>query len=213
MTLKTNRCEGPDGTTVSIANSDDFGDTAFDLVNITAGTICAYETTNAWHDTSAIQVQSTTAANTVQVGWTDTAATSFSCRWYERWTTIPSALQQNGFNVRGSAGATTLARREMNTDGTFRIVMAAASGNSTTVLSTGTWYRFEVEGTAFNSSAGTLTCRVYTGDGTTALETLNLTAHDELVDDLAANIGSSTPIGPALTISPGWTPGYDVKFG
>jgi hypothetical protein len=232
MTLKTNPCEGPDGTTVTLANSDDFGGLAWDLVSINSQT-CAYETTGAWHDTSAMQIASATAANAVQVGWTDTAATSFACRWYEKWTAWPSALQQNGFNVRGASGATSLARREMNTDGTFRIVMSGVSSLSATVLTTGTWFRFEAEGTAFNGSAGTLTCRVYTGDSTTVTETLNLTSqtsaatidtirfgkfngvgtHDQMYDDIAANIGSSTPLGPALTLSPGWVSGWDVKFG
>jgi hypothetical protein len=213
---KDNPCEGSDGTTVTTANSDDNGGNAFDLVNIGAGTICAYEVTGVIHGTSSIRLQSSTTTSTVQVGWTDTGATSAVARWYENFTTLPTALMQHGVNFRGNTGATSLARTEINTDGTFRCVMGATTGSySGSALSTGTTYRFEAVATGFNGGSGTITVTAYVGESGSAYTSATVSGattsftcdtvrfgkfngagnFDALVDSLAANIGSSTPIG------------------
>lgn len=218
MALQGNPCEGSDGTTVTTANSDDNGGTAFALVNINAGTICAYETTGAIHGTSSIRMQSSTAANTVQVGYTDTGATSAVARWYENFTSLPSALQQHGVNFRGNSGGTSLARMEVQTDGTFRCVMGASTGSfSGSALSTGTTYRFEAIATGFNGSSGTITITAYVGESTSSFTSATVSSattantcdtvrwgkfngsgnFDALFDSLVANVGSSTPLGPA----------------
>jgi epidermal growth factor receptor substrate 15 len=162
-----------------------------------------------------MRMDSQTAASTLQVGWTDTGATSFSARWYERFSAWPSATQQHGVNVRGSSGATTLARTEVDTGGHIRLAMTGTSAFSTTVLTLGSWFRFEIEGTGFNSASSALALRIYSGDSSTPLETLSLSAQTTSLtvdtirfgkfngsgtvtsywDSISANIGSSTPQG------------------
>lgn len=219
MTLQTNPCEGSDGVTVTTGNSNANGGTAFAVVNINSGTICAYKTSGAIHGTSSIRMQSSTAANTVLVGWNDTGATSAVARWYENFTTLPTALQQHGVNFRGNAGVTSLARMEIQTDGTIRCVMGATNGSfSSGSLSTGTTYRFEAVATGFNGSSGSITITVYVGESTSSFTSATASGattsftcdnvrfgkfngsgnFDAVFDSLAADIGSSTTLGRFL---------------
>ena len=218
MTLRWNSCEGPNGTTVTAANSDDVEGNAFDSVTTNGQTI-AFTTSSPIRGSSSIRCASATAASSCFWQTNDTAASAVALRWYEKWTTWPSALQQNGFNIRGGgAGATTIGRRNINTNGTFSISLAATSGNSTTVLTTGSVFRFELVVTGLNGASGVMTLRVFSGHSKTALEQLQLTAqttaltcdairwgkvngagtHDQMFDDLAWDIGRSTEIGPAI---------------
>ncbi len=219
MGLQANPCEGTDGTTVTTANSDDNGGNAFALVNIGAAAVMAYETTGAIHGTSSIRMTTPTTTSTVQVGWTDTGATSAVARWYWNFTTLPTAQLQLGVNFRGNSGGTSLARVDTNTDGTFRVVMGASNGsNSASALSTGTTYRMEAVATGFNGSSGTITVTAYVGESTSAFTSATVSGattaftadtvrfgkfantgnFDALFDSLAANIGSSTPLGGAV---------------
>src|SRR5690349_490294 len=117
MTIKLNLCTGTNGTTVSTGNSAQ--PDAWALVSLNSQT-CVYDTAVVLHGTSSMRMDSQTAASTLQVGWTDTGATTFAARWYERFSAWPSATQQHGVNVRGSSGATTLARTEVDTTGHIR---------------------------------------------------------------------------------------------
>ena len=78
MTIKLNKCTGTNGTTVSTGNSAD--PDAWALVSLNSQT-CVYDTSVSMHNGSSMRMDSQTAASTLQVGWTDTAATSFAARW------------------------------------------------------------------------------------------------------------------------------------
>jgi hypothetical protein len=217
VALLTNPCEGTDGTTVTTGNSDDNGGNAFVLVNIGAAAIMAYETTGAIHGTSSIRMTTPTTTSTVQVGWTDTGATSAAARWYVHFTTLPTALLQLGVNFRGNGAGSSLARIDTTTDGTFRCVMGSTTGSfSGSGLSTGTTYRLEAVASGFNGSSGTITVTAYVGESTTPFTSATVSGattsftcdavrigkfaltgnFDALWDSLAVNIGASSEIGP-----------------
>jgi hypothetical protein len=217
VALLTNPCEGTDGTTVTTGNSDDNGGNAFVLVNIGAAAVMAYETTGAIHGSSSIRMTTPTTTSTVQVGWTDTGATSAVARWYVNFTTLPTALLQLGVNFRGNGAGSSLARTDTNTDGTFRCVMGATTGSySGSALSTGTTYRLEAVASGFNGSSGTITVTAYVGESTTPYTSATVSGattsftcdavrlgkfaltgnFDALWDSLAVNVGASSEIGP-----------------
>jgi hypothetical protein len=217
LTLKVNSAEGiADGTAAVTGTQGTTGD-GWQLVSILSGTTFQGEVTGAIHGSVSWSCTSSTAANAVQVGWTDTAATEAAVRWYEVWNTFPSATQQNGFNWRGNAGATSLARREVLTDGTWRAVMGSTTdATPAAALSLGTLYRFEAVATGFNGASGALTINCYLGESLSVLTTSAVTGattaltcdtvrfgkfngagtHDVLIDSMASDIGASAELGP-----------------
>jgi hypothetical protein len=221
VTLKTLIFDGqPNGSAMSIANSDDFGDVAVSEVTINGGTL-AYTTADKMHGTTAIALAQPTAASTTFFS-VDDAATSavYSARFYCKLNSLPSATGFQGpFLLRTTAAA--LGRTELSATGQVRLSLGATTGTySTSVLSVGTWYRFEVYGTGIGTASSTMTCDVYVGDATgTPFITVTLTGQttaaqcqrarfgkgggtmtfDMVIDDVALNIGSSTPLGPVST--------------
>lgn len=217
MTLKTNTADGgTDGTTVSTGNSGGASGTAWNLVNV-GTSILAYESTNAPHGGMAVRFFSNgSATNTPILGWDDTANAAVTLRWYEYWTTLPSALTQCGFNIRGNAAASSLARREVDTTGQWRVVAASTSSFASTSISVSTLYRWEATATGFGGASGALTLTMYAGESLTSLASVSLSGQttaftvdnvrfgkfntvgtvDLLMDSFAANVGSSTALGP-----------------
>lgn len=220
MTLKTNDAEGgTDGVATSTGNSGGASGTAWDIVNINAGSTFHYESTGAIHGTMSYQVSSTTTATNPLAGWTDTAANQAVARVYMSFTTMSTVNnQQFGINFRSGSGS--LARSEFNTDGTFRGVMGATNSSASALaLSTGTVYRMEAVATGFNGASGALTINVYVGESGTVFTSISLSGAttaaqcsavrfgkhntsgnvDALYDSIAADIGSSTLLGPVAT--------------
>lgn len=236
MTLLKNSAEGGnDGTPTSNSNSGPPMGTAWTLVSISAGSTFAYTTTSPIHGGTSYLNSSTTAATTPLVDWGDTAATSAAARVYLRFASLPDALMQIGINFRGNAGATSLARTEFNiTTGAMRSIMGASTGSfSGSTPTIGTVYRLEVVCTGFNGASGAMTSNLYVGDSLTPFSTATVSGattaftcdHTRFgkfsttgnwswtLDDMAANIGASSEIGPEITLTSGWTSGYEIRIG
>lgn len=221
MTLLQNSAEGQaDGVTVTTLNSGVASGDAWDVVaGTTSGGSVQGASTNAIHGTMSIRFASTGATTqTPLVGWNDTGATVAVARWYEYYIAFPNAASsQMGVNLRGNAGATSMARRTTNTDGTFNAVMGSTTGSASGVaLSLSTIYRFEVVCTGFNGASGAMTLNCYVGQSGSVHSSSTLTGAttaftcdnvrfgkfsgafdvDFLADSFAADIGSSTLLGP-----------------
>jgi hypothetical protein len=224
VALKQNSFEtgSGDGVAVSVANSDDAsaGD-ALNSVNIgTTGTI-AYETTNPAHGSQCVAFTQGTAANACWVDGADTAATSFSTRFYLYLSGYPSAAVQ--FPCAARSGTDThVTRLQMTTTGTMQVLDTAGNTLYTTVaVPLSTWTRIEYWGRGMNSTDGAIGVAVYAGDSTTpsdfglrtGVTTTNTigrirwgkfssaTLGTWNIDDVAWNIGSDVPLGPFG----GWT--------
>lgn len=219
MSLKTNNAEGgTDGVSVSTLNSGGTSGVAWDLVNIGSGAIMAYIAAGAIHGSLSVRCQTSTSTSTPLVRWVDTANASVTVRWYWKWSTLPSATNQVGANVRGNTAGTSLARTEVDSTGHIRLVVGSgASAFTTAAMVTGTVYMVEMVCTGLGTAASAGTLNLYQADGTTLIESKSLSAQttsftadtvqfgkingaanlDVLFDSMAANIGSSTPLGPA----------------
>jgi hypothetical protein len=233
MTLKTNSAEGgTDGVATSTGNSGGTSGTAWDLVNINAGSFFEYDNASPIHGAMSYRNGSTTAATTPLVGWNDSVAAVAAARLYFRFVTLPDASVQLGINFRGNAAATSLARTEFDTTGHIRAVMGATNSSfSAGAVSTGTQYRLEYVCTAFNGSAGTATANIYIGETMTIQATASLTGattafqpdqtrfgkfnavsnYEWIIDSAAANIGASSELGTVVPAT--WFYGYQAVIG
>jgi hypothetical protein len=215
MSLLANSFEGQtNGTTITAANSDDFGDCI--LSNAAgAGT---YSTSQAMHGTVSNAFSYATGATGLYDIDDAAASGSFSVRFYLRLTAFPSVTNaQFPCNIRSLSA--NLFRLEMSTTGQVRISMTANS-TYTSALSLNTWYRFEFYGTGVGTASTAATCDIYVGDNTgtpaftTSISGQTTSAQAQrtrfgkistgvlasiagFFDDVAANIGSSTPLGPS----------------
>lgn len=221
MTLLQNSAEGQaDGITVTTGNSGGASGDAWDvLAGTSAGGSVQGESTDAIHGSMSIRFASTGATTqTPLVGWNDTGATVAVARWYEFYNAFPdTAASQMGINFRGNAGASSMARRTTNTNGSFNAVMGSTTGSASGVaLSLSTVYRFEAVCTGFNGASGAMTVNCYVGESGSVHSSSTLTGAttgftcdnvrfgkfsgafdvDFLADSFAANIGSSTLLGP-----------------
>lgn len=230
VALLTNNCESgqASGTAVTTSNSDTgTGNTGFTAVSpVTAGAI-TYTSTNPYKGGLAIATVQANSANACTFEWTDpTPASTIAVRCYILLNSYPSATCQGPINIR-SAASGALGRLNMTSTGQLSMTLGSnnvSSGTSSGTLDLGTWYRIEVTGTAFNTSATTLHTNVYLGDSSTAISALTLDipagsaavtaalanlvrfgrnnaagSNDWVFDDLALNVGTSTQIGPSAS--------------
>jgi hypothetical protein len=223
MPLIENTAEGgSNGSTVTTGNSGGGSGTAFTSVSGTAGTATTFDAAQAAH--GALSYHFTGPVSTLrQVTLNGGSATSYAARCYIRYNTLAGRAH---LRVGPGMGFTFSAN-------VFTIVNALGATIKTfaTTLTTGVWYRLEVEAAkGTTTSNGYIAGRYFLGDVTTPAETayssntvnadtvaysgdvlfgmVNTgTAFDFWMDDLAINAGTTTPIGPYVPATPafaGW---------
>lgn len=221
MTLRQNTFEGTaSGTTLTAANSSSGGN-AFDLVS-TSGTVTGvFSNAQAMHGTQSLYVSGASGSTFFPryAGWSTTQA---AARVYFRLNAI-NASAQNIAEFRDTAGA-TIGALGFATDGrTPQIKPKSGSSTNLTIFNAGVWYRIEMEiAKGTGTTDGTLRCRIYLGDDTTPISgssyavtnvdtgTVNVGTFvagkttsgatlDAYLDDMAANDGTLTAIGPVAT--------------
>lgn len=210
---------GPDGTTLTVANSDDAGDSALSGVYLSGGSI-VYRTADAL--TGSYCVEMSQAAGTPSpVGFqlSDVGAASFATRIYFRLTGYPSVeAAQFPIQARSTTDA-YVCRCFMTPTGILKLANTAGTAVATGTVEASllTWHRLEFYASGLNSAAGVLTAKLFAGHSTTALDTVTASgvtttglvdrirygrmANAGLAawkfDGLAQNIGTAVPIGPA----------------
>jgi hypothetical protein len=187
------------GTLITTANS---GGAAGDAFTVVSGSTLTFESTG-------MRVVAAASAN-VYVGWTGVtgATNAMAARGYlGPLSAIPSPNAQVFFNVRSGGGGTSFFNLLVTASGFVQVLSDAsgtAIGTTTTALSTGVEYRWEVAATNGTTTTGTVTLRIYVGDSTTVHSQLDLTG---------VNIGT-TAFGHArfarpAAIGSAWT--YDFR--
>jgi hypothetical protein len=233
---KTNNAEGgTDTVTVTIGNSGGISGDAFTTVSIGTGGAITYSATRAMHGSLSYAFVIGSGATLVDLD-ESLADDQFTARVAVNLTAYPSASTPFPFNVRNTAGTTNLGGTNLSTTGQLQVAIGGTLSSFTTpVLALNTWYRLEYYGSGFGTAASASTCDAYVGDNTgTPFATCSVsgvtTANGALrmrfgkpsgtstlatsyLDDLAYTAGSSTPLGPNITLSPGWVNGFDVRIG
>lgn len=214
MTNKTFTAEI--GTSGNSVTTSDASPNTLSVVSPGSGGSIVYSTTQVMHGHLSVAFTQPTAANSCYIAMDDTSATSFSTRFYLYLTGYPSTEDQFGAGVRSSTD-THIVRMHMTTTGNVRLVGPANYSVSAVALSLNTWYRIAFFGSGLNGSSGSMTYHLYSGDGSTLLDSLSqsgFTTTDSAtrirygrwssanqatwyIDDIAQNLGSSTEIGVA----------------
>jgi hypothetical protein len=221
MALLTHSAETgvANGTAVSTGNSAaGDGSTTFTTASGTALTYSA----SAFRGAQGFTVN---ASTTNYAGWSAPpgATTAAAVRVYVRFGNS-DANDQAFVSLRSSGGGTGFFHLLWaGPDGVINVLSDAGGAQGSTspgTLTTGVWYRVEAGFTTATSSTGTMTLRVYEGDGDTPVASLDLTGANlgsgnvgttrfgrtastggSLIadfDDVALQTGSDTLIGPSL---------------
>lgn len=218
--LRNNTAEGQtSGTALTTANSGGGSGDAYDSVSKGVAGTAAFDSAQFMHGVQSYHVTggSTDTAILIYSGANNTSA---AIRCYIRFNTLPSSTNDL-MVLRNSAG--NAAKISISAVNKFTVSDSAGVVNTfTTVLSTGVWYRIELECTPATSTTGVIAGRYFLGDSTTAQDTpfttstanagtTNLTngrfgkiaasgvGFDAWFDDTAFFNGTSTPIGPSTT--------------
>lgn len=226
MATLTNTAEGgSDNTTVTTGNSGGGSGTAFITVSAGSGGSITYEATNAYRGTLSYSFVQPTGATTCLVDVSDASSSaSFAVRFYLRIGAYPSG---SGFQFPAqirTTGGTLALNLSISTTGQIRVNSSTSASYTTAGMSLNTWYRIEWTGTGIGTGSGSSQVDFYLGDSTTSLGTSSLSgfttaaamqvirigkysgavasAVDFMVDDIAWNIGSATPLGPSVAPDP-----------
>jgi hypothetical protein len=220
MSLLVNTAEGgTDATGVTVGNSGGASGDAFGQVNTSGGTI--QYTSTAIHGGLSIVLTQPTLASVCNIDFDDAAASaSFAFSAYFTTPVLPSVTDQLfPLTMRSLSGA--LGNVQMSTTGQIKVnIGTVTSAYSTPVISTGTVYRIEGQGTGWGTAATACDIQIYVGHntgtpfisvsasgGTTALPVQRLrwgkgsgtsTISGFTLDSIQQNIGSSTAIGPFI---------------
>ena len=203
------------GTPVTAANSDDFGDPAWTAISLSLTT--TYSTAQARYGT--VSLRSVISAGTaIAADKSDTAANSSATSCWLRLVSYPSVATILPERSRDSVGAANLASTQITTTGQVQAISGATTGTaSVTTLALDTWYRLEAVTTAFNSGSTLRTINVYdttgalflgpvTATGTTAalcnmirwLKSGSAANLEYFLDDPRQNIGATAEIGARI---------------
>lgn len=184
MLLNNNFNGGPDGTSLSTSNSGQFGDNAFDAVNISSGSTLAFADcgiNDLDRPTAQYALEAATAGGAAQqpyVSWTSAMGnqTTVYTRFYLYFASIGATTHdQTLLQLRTSAAFLTNVSVVLTTS-TTPIVLALVSNAAVTTRATVTpvanqWNRVEFFANV-NSAASTGTLRLYAGDD---VDTNNIT--------------------------------------
>jgi hypothetical protein len=222
MTLKVNTAEGgTDGVDVTTANSGGASGDAFVTVAGGATGALTFDSGHA-HNGSLSYLMNLATAVACTMDMSDTAAATYSIRCYIYLNAYPSAAIQGPVGIRSAANA-SIGRLNMSATGQLQILLGTSNNTSafsTSVLALNTWYRLEIYGSGANTTSTSMTCDVYVGDATgtpffsvtltgqTTVATVGLIRYGRIgtagsnnwnIDDIAQNLGTATPLGPAIT--------------
>lgn len=187
--LENNFDGGPNGTTITTANSGQAGNDAFDATSSTGtGTVLRFA--NAIERASAEYCMETltgSSGTSSYVTWSTSigAQTSIWTRWYARFDTIPTTTNNDNVMFMAWSGATHCVSIWLNNIGPTlgRVAIyngVSADTNTVTVLTPDTWNRFEFTAT-FSTTVASSELRLYLWpdeDATTPTETITQTGRN-----------------------------------
>ena len=203
MLLNNNFNGGPDGVALSTSNSGQYGDNAFDVVNITSGSTLAFAdcgVNNLARPTAQYALKVATASGSTQqpyLGWSTQMGqqTSVYTRFYLWFSTIgTTTYDQDLFQlyVPGSLVNVSIYLTTSSATPVLQLVSNAAVTTKATVTPVaGQWNRVEFFANV-QSAASTGTLRLYAGDD---VDTFNIT---DTVTQNNANYGFTYTSGCAL---------------
>lgn len=210
-----NACDGPNGSTLTVANSDDNGGTA--LSNVTGP--WTFSSVGAQHAANGWRCQSSGTAWRVYFSFS--GVTTIAVRQYFTFNTLPNAAR----DLIGMVNATFGTNMRMGLDATNHLQVKNAAGSTlftaTAALSAATGYRVEWEiNTGTGTTDGSINFRYYLGDSTSPIQSysasnVNMGSGSTIIryqlgnnDAVSIDItysqvkivtGSTTPIGPFST--------------
>lgn len=223
MALLTNDAEGQSsGTTLTAANSGGGSGNAFNTVTQTGTGSITFSNSQAAHGSQSYAITASAGA-AEWVDWSGGTAKTAAARAYIYINSTPAA-GGDIFEFRNSTTVAAKVQIQLSSGNMFFAVTNSAgtgihnftAGN----VVTGTWYRIEMQATAgTTTSNGTINVQYYALDSYTAIETYSSGAAVNagttnitdfrmgqitttsatlscFIDDIAANLGSATPIGP-----------------
>jgi RHS repeat-associated protein len=211
---------GPNGTTVTVANSGGASGDAFNVVTRGTGAALTFATGAAEHGSLGYSLTATSGTST-GFTWNGYNATSAAVRfYYNPGSTLPSTTVRL-LDVRNSSA--TAARVLVSSSNQLIVQNSAGTTVKTfpTALSANTWYRIELA-ISISGTAATVNAAYYPGDSITPIDaayttssgntgTANITqisigdttsgtwAGTAYFDDLAAQAGTTGYIGPVGT--------------
>lgn len=223
MALRNNSAEGQtSGTTLLASNSGGASGDAYDQVTKVGSGTVIFDSAQQMHASKSYRVQCPVSTDTVTLIFNGANDTSGAVRAYVRFNALPSAAIVI-MRLRNSGG--TVSQFGLNSTNKFQVTDSAglqmgAPSTFATTISTGVWYRIEMEAIPGTGTGdGTIRGRYFLGDSTSAQDTpfssttvnagtTNVTEGrfgklttagtlDAWFDDTGFNNGTSTPIGPS----------------
>lgn len=171
MTTWTNTAEGTNGANVATSDTLPAGDTGWSTVSVVAGQTITYDNTFAAHGGTSHKHANTTGGG-AYVAWTSAVVgtmTTGYARAYIYFSAVPTVATR----IISFLSSTTL-RGALRTDTTGHLVVANGAGTAmlttTTVLTTGVWYRAEVKFVGVATTGGSAQLKLYPMDFGTAME-------------------------------------------
>lgn len=162
---------GTNGVTVTAGNSGGASGDALDAVDAGTGTV-QFSTAQAAHGTTSMVV-ATSTSSVAYAGYTLASVGSDIMRGLFRLTSLPSVVQ---ILARYMSGASQGLRVNVKAAGTLEVRDASNSvvGTTTAMVSTGQWWRLEMQ-TTLGAGTGACALRLYNSpDGTTVTDSLTL---------------------------------------
>lgn len=186
-TIKQLKPEGADTVAVTTANSTPYGTTLDGVYQTNANNIL-YSATQKMHGSTSIKITGNSTAGQAFVYYNGYSATTMSFLAYFYMGAVPTAAVWNFIQIKDSS-QNDIAQINLDTAGKLAIQQSTSgtSYSTTSALSTATWYR--VEGTVVTGTSGSLLLKVFAGDSTTAIQTINPTG---------INLGTATIWGARI---------------
>lgn len=208
------------GTTVTTANSDDFGDKIIDALVGTGGA-ATYDNTHTAKGALSLRFTPSSTASYYARYELENGFTAFAVRFYVYITGLPSATVNFPTRILNTA-AGNMIQVLMLTDGRLRTQSsdgATTLATTTGTLAVNTMYRIEFQGSGLGTAATTVSLQAFAGDSTTPITGMDITTTgftttgtgryvaigksstatvaEHWFDALSAASGTSTPLGPA----------------
>ncbi len=167
---------GTNGTTITTANSGGASGSAFDSVQIDAGSVARFDNAHAAHGTLAGDFSNTTINNLATVRWNTRIGTQTEIWGRLYYYNTVNNVEADVF--RALNGSTRMAAVSVDASGHLALVNAAGTGiaTGTVTVPANQWVRVEFHVIA-NATTGTFDARLFTtADGTSAAETLSVSS-------------------------------------
>lgn len=199
---------GPNGLTITAANSGGASGTPFNYVEITSGAGMIYSLAGSFHGDRGCRITGNGAGSWFQHEFVSNP--KLTMRFHVSFPSVPTANCQiytprNSSTYIGGINITTALKFQVTVSGGASIFTSAA-------LTTDTWYRVEIAHEVATSSTGKIWFKYFLGDSTTPVETFTSTTANLGTTDMVMyrmgkiNATGNTPMDiDSVTFDPGST--------